>query len=426
MAPEKNRVYEGKLDDLVSEIDFEKLQNLLTSSLRARGTLNLLRTLASDRHRFCGPIVLAVTLDEMEFFSDWDRQDNTYFLQTVLVCPGDVIALSNLHTNVEESTGVVGNEISRFPKKSIVLKPENRTLVQINATIWNKDAFPMNSELEIKVEGFEITSKNFSSNRSSDILFLINNFEANGLVDGFSNKKYSYLSASVWVTALPMMCHFFSTENLLVDDENMGKVASDVVWNLNLKKIDSNQKDLVEYNNRFRLKTDVICQGMIDLFIPKLPDAGEFILTSLVGYQNQSANPASLRLQLELFMHDIASRNRICEHLPSRDKLDELSSILCLNGKLKHHMQILLSMTLSSTVAEEEPLYKDTTVTRIFPLSNVRVIANVIQIGQAVSLSYNVEDIAIDSDDIFMFCSSSSSEMKIQVCFAKIVYCNKK
>lgn len=402
----------------MSEIDFEKLQSPLTKSIRARGSLNLMRILAANQKQLCGPVVFTATLDDENIFFDWNRRDNSYMFQTIIVCPGDEVALFNFLSTSESASSMIEEKFKSLNSapQVLVLKPGKSALVPFSMALWDKKGSITNPGFEIVIEGFKIDGKKFDFISNVDVSFHLETINVKYPVDGFSSKNYNNVGGTIRILVQEETCSFLMTNNLTVFDENAGMIARDIAWNLILKTVDSLQTDLVNYNNRFQIITDVTCSGFVDLFVPQLPGHGQILLASHDRFSFFFNDRISFRLQLELVIHDTSSRDRVCESEPSSEALDKFSLTICKNKKLKRHMRVLISINFV-TSSDETALENQIMLSRIMSLDEGQIIAAVNQIDQKVSISYLIQNVTIDSDDVFFLCCESNADLQVQVCF---------
>ena len=410
------------LENLVSKAEFLDVDNQFASSVLAQGTVSLSRVLASDDQRICGPAQLLVVVDEEKLFPDKDRKGNSYLLHAVFDCPGDLLAASKFQPTVNTFSAIMNDVLDWvvFPQdQKIILTRLQFTTIPFTINVWDQNGILELPERKVLIEGFYIKNQGINFNT------ILESVEISDLVrqpdhDYLSNDDFWLYQGVLKIKVSDQVCDFLYENQLLEMKENIGNVASDVTWMLMVHYNGTEYNDLVEYNNKLELTTDVVCGGVIDLILPELPEKGELLLFSL---QNgdvpfvQYGEPVSFRLQLELLIADEASRNRLCEAVdpgsPQRYNPSRLEAAICPSSKVKPYIKLLLSVRIS-TVSDSS--FGDAVLNELVDLSKGKYVTTMHgDNGDLISATYFVENLYLDEDDIFKLCCEPSSTLSFQV-----------
>ena len=413
------------LSRLVSNTDFDKIDGLLSSSIQAKGTLSLSGILAAKDYRVCGPSLLHIVLDEDRLYLDKDRTNNIYNICVVVKCPEDYIAIHNVHPFSNSHILTVANHSISWTvleaNSLVILRQSKFVSFVLDSHLWRRDAELSLSDMALNIESFYIREKNLNLNDGLGSVIEMVEVDQLKPVQEFDNENYFSVKCHAKFKASKELCQYFSIEGTLENVENIGLVQRSVVWILKVTIAGVNE--LVEYNNKFEMITDIACGGGIDVKIPDLPDDGALLLyppfnngSSLIYYRQT----VSFRLHLDINVKDQSSLNRVCDTSRAFSEANgsNLETILCPAGSLKSNIQLLVSFDTYATTTEQQP-FVHALANQIIDLNEGQVVAffnAVNSTDKIITVSLKINDVQFDHDDIFILCSESTSALNIQVC----------
>ena len=404
------------LSNLVSESEFENVE-LFSSSLFASGVLSIPKELANDNHRICGPAQVLVVLDEEKLLPDRDRSDNSFLTHVVISCPGELLAAVEFKPSVSSFLNLHADPISwtYLPQSgNIVLKKSTSTEIDFTIKLWNPKSVLL-SDNQIVVEGFEIKEKSLFSNTGFETRVEISPLEILDVVDDFENSDFISYNGHLKFTVNDRVCEYLSENKVFESFQGTDNVARGLTWNLKVNYEGNDYIELIEYNNRIELVTDLICNAQIDLVIPKLPEQGEFLLLGLNGIASvvEYGAPLSFRIQIEINLME-NTRASLCD-LKSNSDRNELEAAVCSTGSLKSDVMLLISLDLSKETTENAVLHH-AFANKVVSLSmGKRVSIWRRGIAKKIVASFDIKDLLFDEDDVFQLCCEPSSELHFQV-----------
>ncbi|CAK8676039.1 unnamed protein product [Clavelina lepadiformis] len=436
-------VIKSSIEQFASAQDFEKINNLLLSQLQLNGVLSVPGHLANiDRH-ICGKISILAVLDEANTFNDIVRSDNMRTVSKVLACPNDVISFANpvvhfwtLPTYDSVTSPLkISDPVIMEPKD-----PKPRPLSLAFAT-----NFTLKSEINICSEEFSLVELfpeeavfilNVIDFTQDKFIYIVPVNEPSSILPskvnnrddilGTDSKNTALVEVAFRHQALSYWCDVLSNHGILNLDVSMGLVARNVSWTIAVRFADTSLTDLVDYNNRFSLTTDVVCGGELDIVFSNSDTDSRLIIVPPFTYNEQNIQydqPLTINLQFLMRLLDMRSRTRLCQ-VENYEEIFEkevavsgvlnktLSSVICNGYKLKEGIYIVIVVRIESgdasapvdAIFKKQVHFEDVTAYSVLYSSDQIM----------YSASYVLEDIIFSEQDLFFLCFSSFQRVTLQ------------
>ena len=296
----------------------------------------------------CGALTVKAVVDETNQFVDVSRSDNIWSVTTILQCPGDAIALT--YPTVALKTSLPTYRLFPFrndrilrPRGGIAVPCDGSTSLSISFRMWNCTGRPISADInteslrvDFSVEGaLSIYGKLFTSE--------IMDVE---ITPRTTTQAWALVNVTVDVTMDRTLFSQYASAYLKATNEHLDlHLQAAVMFNNNALT------DFVEYNNHIRFAATGLCQNLLDISVPDLPENANFFLIPRRSYvlsaiEYEKLHAFLVQVEIHASKHDVF--HFVCEELLHTSQSLSTRNIRSIESKYFDPRNLLLQPESSS------------------------------------------------------------------------------